>query len=170
MQVASRTAANDNTPAVRPADFDDRVMAYMPGLKRLALKKVPRIYADDLVTDTIICALEKWENYREEGGMWNWLVWQMRGIISNSAIKAKARSAHAIFVPLDDHDTAVAANQNDYVELSMTLDRISGRDGGILLRRAMGYGLREIAEAEGVGSERVRQLEERARKRLEEAA
>ncbi|MBX4941143.1 sigma-70 family RNA polymerase sigma factor [Rhizobium binae] len=156
-------AANDN----RPAEFDARVMAYVPGLRRLAGRRVPREYRDDLVTDTIIYALAHWKNFREDGGMWNWLEWSMRGILKNAATKAANRKKNLKFVPLDENmDLVTPANQLDYADLSKALDGMTGRGGKIVVRRAMGDSLAEIGKNMGLTSERVRQLEAREMKRL----
>ncbi|PDS97546.1 hypothetical protein CO659_12865 [Rhizobium sp. S9] len=160
----------------RPASFDARVMEYLPGLKRLAAKRVPPMYRDDLVTDTIAYAIEHWRNFREDGGMWNWLVWQMRGILKNEATKAAVRAANISFVPLDrsvptDRSMrfSVPPNQVDYVELCETLGDLDTRDGGVVIRRAMGETLPVIAADLGVSAERVRQIEEKERSRLVKA-
>lgn len=52
MNKIKPTATNDT--AARPAEFDKAVMAYMPGLKKLAARYVPRAYQDDLVVNTIM--------------------------------------------------------------------------------------------------------------------
>lgn len=158
------THANDN----RPPEFDARVMAYMPGLRAFAGKRVPREYRDDLVTDTIIYALAHWKNFREDGGMWNWLIWQMRGILKNEATKAAVRKKAVTFVPLDDRMSfSVPARQLEHTALSMALDDMNTREGAVVLRRAMGYSLDEIATDFGVTGERVRQIEAKERGRLQ---
>lgn len=162
---------NKTTTTDRPADFDARVMAYLPGLRRLAAKYVPRPYREDLVTDTIMYTLERWQNYREDGGMWNWLAWNMRGIATNAAKKAASQKNRAIFVPLTHHDSAVAPAQEGYVQLSEALRRVSAhRHGSVLLRRAMGDTLREIASDRGTTVEWARQMEVAARRELRAAA
>lgn len=157
------TAANDN----RPPEFDARVMAYLPGLRSMAAKRVPREYRQDLVTDTIMHALTHWKSFREDGGMWNWLEWCMRGIIKNAATKAAVRKRLATFVPIEDHmHLSTPANQLAYADLSKALDGMTGRGGKIVVRRAMGDSLGEIGNAMGLTAERVRQLEAREMKRL----
>lgn len=171
LTAANDNNANDNT--ARPAAFDAAVMAYLPGLKKLAARMVPREYRDDLVTDTIMYVLERWRNFRGDytsarGGLWNWLQWNMRGVVSNQAVTAKSRKRRASFVPMDGHvyHLATPATQHASAEAREAIDRIDGRDGDVLLRRAMGFGLEEIGADIGVTRERVRQLEVKARARL----
>jgi len=156
----------------RPKEFDDRLKAYLPGLRALAATLVPRPYREDLVVDTVMFALEKWQNLRDDGGMWGWLVWNMRGIVSNQAQKAASRARNATFLPIEDHmNLAVPASQEAYTTLSETLREISSnRNGDVLLRRAMGDGLKEIADERGITCERVRQIEVAARSALRVAA
>lgn len=153
----------------RPADFDALLVRYMPGLRSLASKFGRRGEdAHNLVTDTVIEALERWDKFKpDQGKIWTWLYWIMRGIHSNRSIKDKkaiktsdkSEEVLAIGWPID-------ANQDDYVELSQTLDYLKGRDREILLRRAMGDELAAIGKDMGLGRERVRQLEELARNAL----
>lgn len=161
------TPANDNQ---RPAEFDARVMAYVPGLRNLANKLGLRgEAAEDLVTDTIIEALERWQNYREGGGFWNWLYWTMRGKHTNARDK---RQLPMTDKSLEDVDYLLGsrATQEGYAELSKVLSNMTGRKGAVPLRRAMGETLQEIGETIGVGRERVRQIEEGERARLLEFA
>ncbi|NZD50512.1 sigma-70 family RNA polymerase sigma factor [Rhizobium leguminosarum] len=155
------------TNQTRPAAFDARVMAYVPGLRAFAAKRVPREYREDLVTDTIMYALAHWTNFREDGGMWNWLEWSMRGILKNAATKAANRAKHLRCVPIEDHMyLSTPANQLAYADLSRALDSMTGRGGKIVVRRALGHSLREIADDMGLTSERVRQIESREMQRL----
>lgn len=145
--------------ATRPHTFDARVMSYHPGLSNLA-RKYKRTAEEryDLVTDTIAYALEKWENFREDGGMYNWLAWNMRGLASNQRATASRRPT---FVYKGQEQGAVSQPQQEgYSDLSSVLRALSsGRPGTILLRRAMGDGLAEIADEYGVSRQRIQQIE-----------
>lgn len=159
------TPANDNTP--RPSEFDARVMSYVPGLRTLAGRYVPPRYRDDLVTDTIIYALEKWRNYREDGGFWNWLSWGMRSVVKKQAQEASCKSRTANLVPIEDHlHLSTPATQLDAVEARDILRRLTGRDGYVVLRRAMGDNLSEIGTVIGVGKGYTQQIDARTRRRL----
>lgn len=155
---------NTTNHTTRPPSFDARVMAYLPGLKNLAykLERDPEIRGD-LVTDTLIEALDKWQNFRGDGGMWNWLYWMMRGKLTNQRNKKKA---HLVEEGYRYENATTAPRQHDYSELSSVLGQLTDRAGGVLIRRAMGETLAEIGKDIGVGVERTRQLEEKARARL----
>ena len=157
-------AANDN----RPPEFDARVMAYMPGLRKLAARHVRNERREDLVVDTIMHALEKWRTFREDGAMWSWLAWTMRGIAANQAKMAMRSARRATVFSIDDYpNLATGSTQQMQAELSETLTALAGMKGGnVLVRRAMGDGLAEIGADMGITRERVRQIEVEARKRF----
>lgn len=159
---------DNNSHSERPASFDARIMEYQPGLRKLASKfTATREERDDLVTDTIIYCLRNWQSFREDGGFWNWLYWSMRGVVSNKRDAVKAR-----ITLVQDSDGVFASrrgtapSQLEYVELCQTLKRLNTRAGGVVVRRAMGETLPEIGADIGVTAERVRQIEEKERKRL----
>lgn len=154
----------------RPASFDKAVMAFYPGLRNLARRYKSGAHYEDLVTDTIMRALENWRSYRAEGNMWRWLTWLMRGVVSNSAVTAKMQKRSGKMVPIDDVTLATEPRQEHYADVSAAVSRLHGRDGDVLLRRAMGEPLKDVCESHGISSERGRQLEARARRRLREAS
>lgn len=166
-----RKAANDNSATLdgRPAEFDARVMAYLPGMRKLAAKLLrDRDERSDLVTDTIIHCLKNWRSYREDGGFWNWIYWSMRGVHSNK-LAADQRRPRIVEDPEGYIIGSRCTNptQISHVELSQTLDTMNTREGAILLRRAMTDDtLLEIAADMGISKERVRQLETQERERL----
>ena len=152
------------TKNARPKEFDARIMAYVPGMRAKAAKyRKTREGRDDLVTDTIAYCLDHWQNFRADGGLHNWIMWQMRGVVKNNGAYDRVRKG--VFVDSEFHiDTAsTPPTQHQSAELSAALSHMTGRDGGVLLRRAMGDGLEEIGADLGISRERVRQLEERAR-------
>jgi RNA polymerase sigma factor (sigma-70 family) len=154
-------------PTKRPASFDERIVAYRPGLYSLARRLgFDGDRREELVQDTCVSALSKWENYREDGGMWNWLYWQMRHIAYSQARLGRLRIATGATAERQLAGASTAATQQVHVELACALRKVTGRDGDILMRRAMGDSLREIGEEKGISYERVRQLEERARSRV----
>jgi DNA-binding CsgD family transcriptional regulator len=154
-------ATNDN----RPPSFDAALIAYMPGMRRLASKLGYKgADADDLVTDTIAYCLEHWTNFRgETDKMWNWIYWQMRGIDKNSRSKKRLQ-----MVPEGRaYEIAESAsNQIDVAHAGQVVGLLSGRGGGMTMRLAMGDTLEEIARQHGVSRERVRQIVEKERGRV----
>lgn len=165
----ARTNEKPTKPG-RPPSFDARVLAYMPGLRRRASQLGYRgEEARDLVTDTIILALHRWGSFREDGGMWNWLAFTMRSL---SRDRRKARG----IVIVDDPDGERAARismapaQEDYAALCGVLNKLTGRGRDMVLRRAAGEWLDEIANDHGISKQRVQQIIERERERLREAA
>lgn len=153
-----------NPAAQRPPEFDARLLSYLPGMQSLAYKLGYRDEdRDDIVTDTFAYCLEHWQNYREDGGFWNWIYWQMRGMSSNTRARRVPRLVEA-GIQYDNAKTM--PNQQQYAELCETLRGLTARDGGVLIRLAMGDQLAEIACDMGVSRERARQLGARARARL----
>lgn len=154
----------------RPATFDATVMAYMPGLKNLARRLVANREAQtDLVTDTVISALHRWQSFRDEGNIWTWLSLVMRSCARENRDKVRRRIQFS-----DDKIAYEGARTNPsqhvYAEVSSVLDLIDGRDRTVLMRRAMGYELEEIGDVLGVTAERVRQIETKARVKLTKRA
>jgi DNA-directed RNA polymerase specialized sigma24 family protein len=150
-------------------------MAYMPGLRKLACRYRHRAEdRADLVTDTIIYALGAWQNFREDGGMWNWLRFCMRGVVSNGAKKAAARRSLMRFVPLErgmEDMQSVEPSQHHHLELSETVGRLRRiRGGNLVIRRALGDQYREISARNGMAISRIEKTSDAARKKLLRAA
>jgi|GEM_PF-2490092 len=154
-------AENDN----RPPAFDSALLAYQPGMRRLASKLGYRgSEAVDLVTDTIAYCLEHWTNFHGDlDKMWNWIYWQMRGIVKNSRSKKRLE-----MVPEGRaYEIAeTSANQADVAHAGQVVSLLAGRSGDMIMRLAMGDTLEEIARQHGVSRERVRQIVEKERARL----
>lgn len=154
-------AENDN----RPPSFDNAVMAYRPGMRNLASKLGYRgAEAVDLVTDTIAYCLEHWTNFHgQTDKMWNWIYWQMRGIVKNSRSRK-----HVILVAAGTayESAEISASQMDVAHASQVVGLLSGRAGDMTMRLAMGDTLDEISRQHGISRERVRQLVERERGRV----
>lgn len=158
------TPANDN----RPPEFDALIEKYTPGLKSLASRLMPG-RGDDLYVDTVILLLHRWRSFRPDGGFWNWASLTMRGAARDIRNREKRRPRE---VGLGDaSERSTQPRQHDHAELSDALRRISSiRNGDVLLRRAMGDKLDEIAADRGVSRERVRQMEAIAREDFNAAA
>lgn len=160
------------TETSRPAEFDARVMAYLPGLSKLARRLTnSATEREDLVQETMAFAFDRWQNFREDGGLWNWLQMNMRAILQMQRSK-QATLARRLPIKDDPEGRLIgqlgtAARQEDIAYANQVVRRLSyTRDGRMLVRLGKGEKLREIGERRGIGSERVRQLTERARERL----
>lgn len=161
------------TETRRPAEFDAKVMAYMPGLKSLSHKYAPAGEREELIQDTLVQIFASWKNFRGDdygsgSGFYNWLAWQMRAVAGNK------RSKKSVPTVYDDNGkysaiVGMPADQERAVIAKDMLGRATGRDGAILLRRGMGCGLKEIGAELGLTRERVRQLEVRGRDSLRKA-
>ncbi|SKA20118.1 sigma factor [Consotaella salsifontis] len=159
-------SANDNIPSDRPAEFDNRLVAYLPGLRRLAKRIAPH-NADDLVNDTVALVCERWVNFRgspTDIGFWAWLSVTMRGIASN-----QRRRKSITTISMDDAiATVVSINpaQEAAADLSIIAGRSSGVPGDMLMASAMGDHYAEIADRHGTAPTRVRYVIKQERRRL----
>lgn len=162
------TPANDN----RPAEFDKRLMEYVPAMKVIASRMGFSGEArDDLVTDTIMHCLKNWQTYREGGGFYTYLKWTMRGV---AARRRRADMKERQYVP--DPDGVFAASmpapaaQEDHVELAQVVAMLGSPAGAVLLRRAMGgVSLRQIGQERGVSPQMAQLIESSERARLRRA-
>lgn len=165
--MAHATTAPADT---RPVEFDARLMNYYPHLMRLSGRlSNNKTEQEDLFQDSIAYILAHWTSFRPDGGFYNWITLCMRHVAQNGRRKSKVRSRH---MPTVSDERAMAAvmvspNQTDSVSLNETLAALDpGRSGEIVMMRAMGETLETIGAKYGIGKERVRQIEEKERKRL----
>lgn len=152
----------------RPVEFDARVMSYQPHLRRLANKlSNNRSEADDLVQDTLLYLFGHWASFRPDGGFYKWITLCMRHVAQNGRRSAARRAKHMRPVDYDMQDLSVPPNQLDHLHLVDALNMLgSHRHGAVLIKRAMGDGLKEIGAETSTGVEWVRQREVRARRDL----
>lgn len=95
--------------------------------------------------------------------MWNWIYWQMRGIVKNS----RSRKRVMLVAAGTSYESAeISASQMDVAHASQVVGLLSGRAGDMTVRLAMGDTLDEISRQHGISRERVRQLVERERGRV----
>lgn len=158
----------------RPAEFDARVMQYYPHLRRLSFKLTRNVNEqEELLHDTIAHLLENWTKFRPDGGFYNWITFMMRYLAQENRRKVRRRANRAPTVN-DEKAMAAAAtdpNQFDSAALREALSHLpQSRDGQVLIRRAMGDTLVEIAADYGISNERARQIESQERKRLKARA
>lgn len=148
----------------RPPEFDAIIVKYTPGLRKLAARLTRNTEAAGLLyVDTVIKALEKWECLRADGGPWKWLQFFMRGLARDNRERLRVEEVEDPTGMLAAQGATPAA-QYDSARLSEVLRGLpNDRETAILLRRVAGDQLAEIGADYGIGKERVRQLEERAR-------
>lgn len=161
----------------RPAAFDERLHAYMPALKKLAVKLSDRGGAEDLIQDTLLYVLTHWTKFRGDpsapkSGFYNWLTLNMRSLAQNKRRSIACREAAA---PMVGEEKAVNVgtmpNQDDAAFLGQVSRRLKQtREGRALYRYALGDTLEEIGRRRGVGRERARQLVMAGRERIAKMA
>ncbi|QWY83610.1 hypothetical protein [Rhizobium phage RHph_X2_26] len=161
----------------RPASIDAAITKYTPALKKLAygLCKGDYYRSTLLFADTVIHCLENWQTYRaEDGGVWGWLSWRMRGVHSHNARKFKLRESVESAVSIQEEaigsdngsagqlegrciDLQTQPNQEHHVEVMLMLDRLKGvKYSHEFLAHAMGYSYEEISGG-AVSSQAVHQ-------------
>jgi RNA polymerase sigma factor (sigma-70 family) len=152
----------------RPKEFDARVMAYVPGMENMARKLVrTREQRGDLVTDTIIKALKRWDTFREEGGMWRWLTFLMRDV-ARSARESRPQPMEEL--DETDHPSAFASPE-DGAHMTSVLARLHEmRHATTVLRVAAGHSLQEVADEDGVTHQAIADRLKYTRARLRKVA
>lgn len=136
----------------RPAEFDAKIMAFYPGLLNHAWKLTrDRERQIDLVGDTVAMALHRWQSYNEKYSIWTWLKYTMQEIRRDRA-RESTRQIKTV-VPSSDEDSympATQGNQFDSANLASVLRTIGQiKNGGHIIRRAMGDTFREIGAKGG---------------------
>ena len=151
----------------RPKDFDARVVAYLPGLRKLARKLVSPAEAEDLVSKTVLWCLEKWQNYRPGGGFWTWLKTTMRSLAQQERDRAKTRRSYKAMTLIP---SGVEPNQEAHTDLRRAAKRLAGMPyGADLARSCLGYGIAEIANLHGISKQRASQRVAEARSMIQAA-
>lgn len=171
MPLVARTplvAANDNNP--RSPEFDRKLLAYEPALRRLARKITKNEdAADELFQSAMVVMLRRHRECRIET-FWTWASFCVRNaaqehIKHNSAVK---RTADVVSISaFEKMPGSVDAAQENGTDLAHVLTLLSGRGGKMVLRVAMGETLEAIGKDYGIGKERVRQLVVRERARVQ---
>lgn len=132
----------------------ERIHAYFPALLKRAGKwcKDPQDRYD-LAVDTMVYSLERANKFRADGGFYNWLMWNMRAVMSNRR--------YGQVVDVEFVDTTVAwPNQEHAVDVKRVAQR---KDGDILIMLAAGYTLEYVAIKRGLTKQAVSQRAKRAR-------
>lgn len=160
-------AANDN----RPAAYDREVVNHIPLMRKIAARygaSDREEFVQELCTELFL----RWQGRDESYTFATWVWTNALNVRSRLAMARKAKKRCAPTVPFDAiRDRSCQPNQEDVVELSQVIRRLSGtRDSEILVRHVMGDDLAAIGRDYGVGRERARQLAERERSRLRASA
>lgn len=139
---------------MRSPEFDQRVLDYLPYLKKLStkLERDPR-KREDLVQETVATILAKHESFRPDGGFVLWITFQMRAIVSNARRKKN--------LSVEDVDgkhaarVAVAPTQEDYVFAREIVAGLPASIQAAAVMRGTGMLYREIGAVEGVSGQAV---------------
>lgn len=169
-------------PAMTCEKMGEACLQWQPLLIKHAFKYTrDRDAAYDLATDTIILAMETYESYDPtRGAVSTWLSWKLRSVAHHQRARRMAGKRGSGVTPMslswvDDEgqetqiDVAVPATQEINMEAHdamRVIDALPVRERQVLLRRVYGDGLEEISEDLNVSSQRIAQLEERARARV----
>lgn len=157
------------TPAERPASFDRLLLDHMDALRR-RVGRMTRHDTDEVVANTVELALRRWSNFdASRGTFYNWLVWQARDAVRN--YRQVTEQVWEAELQAEAPHVGVDPVQADHAQLSSVLAHLSGiKNGDVLMRRAMGDTLMEIANDRGCSQERVRQIEGEVRRKLRRRA
>lgn len=157
-----RPAANDNV-ASRPAAYDQAILDHQNLLARMAYGHARRAgEAEEIVQDTIVLALRKWNRYDPQFTFGTWLGLLMKNVMNERRTRAQRMKRTGVAVNIDDVVIAARPEQEDALMLADILDAFpDGRDGHVLTRRLYGDEQQEIAADLGVTRSRVGQIEER---------
>jgi RNA polymerase sigma factor (sigma-70 family) len=167
----SRTPANDNNPAERPASFDAQLLAYRPAIRKLANKYYPES-PEDMAQDALLHLLESWRTYRPDGGFYGWIKGRVRYLAQQKReFNGRRTTINCKITDGMTHAIGIAPTQEHTAAVSQALAAVQhSREGSIIMRRIVGEGLSQIAARIGVTKERVRQLEARGFAQLQAAA
>lgn len=153
----------------RSPEFDAALLEYLPSMRRQA-KHIARERCEDLLQETIVNMLADADKCRIETFR-TWAQIVMRRTASNYLRAARQQKRSAYLVDIDTIEIGVSAPQDASTDLSKAVATLGSiKYGDIVLRRASGELLREIAAERGVKKEAVRQLEAKARARFLKAA
>lgn len=167
------TPANDNTQ--RPAEYDAMLVKYSRMVRNLA-RKMPRRFGsvEEMEQEINLAALKRWRYYDPKYSFCAWL-----RLVSNYVFDKHSETAGRLMrdgftVPIDEPVHArrltTPASQFHAAELSDVLRRLQGRrDGEVFLRYASGDLMREIGEEFGLTRQRITQIVEIERERLQKA-
>ncbi len=162
------TPAKDN----RPAEYDAALLKHMRLVQRMAYK-YDRHNREEFAQDLSAYLLDKWYYYKP---IYAFSTWVRMSAVSVSSSRYKAKTAacrNAVTIYAEDDASVFGCHDapDSSVDLAAVVSRLDGTRGGkMLLRRAMGDALREIAKDNGISKERVRQILIAERRKLKDVA
>lgn len=162
------TPANDNVQ--RPAEYDAKIVAYRPFMRKLAsLRGVQSADMEEFIQDVMVEAFIRYKHYRPDTyKLTTWIIMLVRNVYHRRRLYAQAGGRRGVTVDIEDVTLAVEPDQETLVDLAIAMDALpKDRDGEIWLRRAQGEELAEIGRDFGISRERARQLAARGRQRME---
>lgn len=158
----------------RPAEYDAALLKHIRLIQRMAYK-YDRHNREEFVQDLHAYLLDKWHYYKPVHPFSTWV--RMSALsVHCSRYKAKTalcRNAPMVYVDADASASILHSSDTpeSAIDLASVVARLRlSRGGEMLLRRAMGDGLREIAEDHGISKERARQILIAERDKLKAAA
>lgn len=146
-------AAFEEAKPGRPKEFDAKLLAYEPMLKRMARRLVPQSDREDLVQSALYTALRKW--HKCGNGFHGWLRMIM---VTEYGLYKRSRQ----LVPLQPEETM--GNQEANVDVKLALAKCANPD--IMLEIGMGAHLDEIAAERGVSKQSIHAKVKRDRERI----
>lgn len=154
--------------AVTEKEFNALLVQYQPYIVSLVRRQGGGEELEDNVQEVIAQACKARKGFDPERGAFpTWLWWQVRSCMQNRrAYKAKRRDLNHSVEFFEDgqmlNEPSVPGNQLDHVELKEMLDfiamQLSPRQANVVLHRAVGSTLEEIAEAYGSSKQYIDEL------------
>lgn len=152
----------------RPASFDAAILAYVPGMQKLARRlrpEAPRHVLDDLVQSTLCQAFATWRSYRPENSPYTWLQFIMRDLSRDHT--RRLRQAAEFKLRLRGVSVTITEpNQEHAADLALAIDRITPAIRSDLIEVAQGAPLAKPAARRGTSRQRIEQILKRERARL----
>lgn len=153
-----------STAAHRPAEFDARLTAYLPMMRKVASFMVPHTEIEEFVQDSAVSALTDWHKYHPPADKpWHafkaWVQWQMRKTLLIRAQKRAAQKRTGKHVQVDKVLLMTQPRQETLADAAAIVRALSDTRGGdMLLRVAMGEEKKDVGASVGLSGERVRVL------------
>jgi RNA polymerase sigma factor (sigma-70 family) len=148
----------------RPQEFDARLVAYLPYIKRLAAQYVNAEWREDVAQETVERCLLNWRKFRPGAAFAPWVRFQMMDACTVRKKRRATERKHAIHAPEEAYH---APRTEEVIDARRIITvAVTDRDWPILARVAMGDSLAEAGRSLGITREYARQRAERGRAAL----